>query len=293
LFSEGIAMLNNVAEDARRLAALTLSEDGERDLTTDVTVPSALSATGSIEFRTAGVLAGTLYADAVALACNCHIQWHFAEGHRLDQGAVVGVISGDLSLILRAERPLLNLMQRASGIASLTRRFVDAIEGTPCKVLHTRKTAPGLRTLDVTSVLAGGGFLHRMDLAETVMVKDNHWQALVRQGRSLESSLKAARARGAAKVYVEVENEVQVKLACAASADRLLIDNQSPPTVAAWRKIARALAPGVEIEATGGITLGNARAFAEAGADYISIGALTHSVIAADIALEIVPTDQL
>ncbi len=282
-------MLPGLVEDSRRLAALTLMEDGGRDLTTDVTVPSASPATGRLEFRSPGVLAGTVYADAVATACNCRIEWSQREGDRLRGGGTVGMLSGDLALVLRAERPVLNLLQRASGIAALTRQFVDLMEGTRCRVLHTRKTAPGLRTFDLNAVLAGGGSLHRTDLADVVMVKDNHWKALVRQGRSLAEAAEAARSRGAARIYVEVELEHQVRLACGAGADRLLVDNQTPEMVRNWGDLARSLHPGIEIEATGGISLATARSYAEAGADFVSIGALTHSVVAADISLEIAP----
>jgi nicotinate-nucleotide pyrophosphorylase (carboxylating) len=281
-------MLPNLQEDCRRVAALALMEDGGRDLTTDVTVPSALPARGQLEFRSEGVLAGQAYADAVAVACNCRIQWTVGEGNWVKGKAPVGEVSGEMTMLLRAERPILNLLQRASGIATLTRRFVDAVQGTRCRVLHTRKTAPGLRTFDLNAVLAGGGALHRSDLAQVVMVKDNHWQALIRQGRSLDDALKEARKRGASRVYVEVEAEHQLKLACEAGADRLLVDNQTPAIVRRWGDLARSLRPGIEIEATGGINLSNARAYADAGADFISIGALTHSVVAADISLEII-----
>ena len=280
-------MLPNLLEDCRRVAALALMEDGGRDLTTDVTVPSALPASGQLEFRSEGVVAGRSYADAVAVACNCRIEWKAEEGAWVGNRAVIGRVEGELALILRAERPILNLLQRASGIATLTRRFVDVLKGTRCRVLHTRKTAPGLRIFDLNAVLAGGGDLHRTDLAQVVMVKDNHWKALIRQGRSLGDAASEARSRGAARVYVEVEVEHQVKLACAAGADRLLVDNQAPDVVRRWGELARSLKPGIEIEATGGISLANARAYADAGADFISIGALTHSVVAADISLEI------
>jgi nicotinate-nucleotide pyrophosphorylase (carboxylating) len=280
-------VLPNLQEDCRRIAALALMEDGGRDLTTDVTVPLALPASGHLEFRNDGVLAGNDYADAVAIACNCRIDWKAGEGSRIKGKAIVGDVTGHLALILRAERPILNLLQRASGIATLTRRFVDAVAGTKCRVLHTRKTAPGLRIFDLNAVLAGGGTLHRTDLAQVVMIKDNHWKALTRQGHSLEDAAKEARSRGATRFYVEVEAEHQVKLAAAAGADRLLVDNQTPEFVRKWGALARSLNPGIEIEATGGISLGNARVYAEAGADFISIGALTHSVTAADISLEI------
>jgi nicotinate-nucleotide pyrophosphorylase (carboxylating) len=182
---------------------------------------------------------------------------------------------------------VLNILQRACGIAAATRAFVERLAGTPCRVLHTRKTAPGLRLLDASAVVAGGGAIHRLNLAQTVMVKDNHWRALEREGRSLRDALAAARARGALACQVEVESEAQVRDACAAGADRLLIDNQDAGTVRAWAGLARGLHPAIAIEATGGITLENVREYADAGADYVSIGALTHSVAAADIALEL------
>jgi nicotinate-nucleotide pyrophosphorylase (carboxylating) len=273
--------------DAARIAAAALAEDGETDLTTDLTVPPDTRAEAMIEFRGAGVLGGTEYGNAVAEQCGCSIGWRVAEGSPAKAGTVVGGVTGPMRGILQAERPLLNLLQRASGIATATRALVSAVEGTGCRVLHTRKTAPGLRSLDVAGVVAGGGKIHRLDLAHEVMIKDNHWQALTRTGSSLDRALEKARRRGIAALYVEVESLEQLEQACAAGASRLLIDNQSPRTIRAWAAAARKRSPGIEIEATGGITLENARAYAEAGADFISIGALTHSVRAVDIALEI------
>jgi nicotinate-nucleotide pyrophosphorylase (carboxylating) len=200
---------------------------------------------------------------------------------------VVGVVHGELARILRAERPMLNLLQRASGIATATRAYVDAVANTGCRILHTRKTAPGLRALDIAAVLAGGGERHRADLSHEVMVKDNHWQAAVRSGRTLADALDDARRRGLSALYVEVESQEQLEQACAAGATRLLVDNQPPATVRSWGLRARAMREGIEIEATGGITLANVRAYAEAGADFVSIGALTHSVRAADLAIEV------
>jgi nicotinate-nucleotide pyrophosphorylase (carboxylating) len=199
----------------------------------------------------------------------------------------VGIIRGPLARILRAERPMLNLLQRACGIATATRAYVDAVTGTPCRILHTRKTAPGLRSLDIAAVLAGGGARHRADLAQEVMVKDNHWQALRRAGGNLSAALAEARARGVTSLQVEVESVAQLEEAVSAGATRLLVDNQSPDTLRQWAGLARRLRSGLEIEATGGITLENARAYAEAGADFISTGALTHSVKAADLGVEV------
>jgi nicotinate-nucleotide pyrophosphorylase (carboxylating) len=201
--------------------------------------------------------------------------------------AVIGVVRGPLNRILRAERPMLNLLQRACGIASATRRYVEAVAGTPCRILHTRKTAPGLRALDVAAVLSGGGARHRLDLSHEVMVKDNHWQALRMARSNLGVALEEARSKGIRSLQVEVESVDQLEQACAAGATRLLVDNQTPETVRSWARRARELKPGIEIEATGGITLENVRAYAEAGADFISIGALTHSVIAADLGIEL------
>jgi len=275
-----------VTGEADRIAAVALDEDGPTDVTSAVTVPSGLQAEGRLEFRSGGVLAGTAFADAVANRCSCRIEWRASDGQVIASGGV-GVIRGSLDRILRAERPMLNLLQRASGIASATRRYVDAVAGTSCRILHTRKTAPGLRALDIAAVLAGGGSRHRADLAHEVMVKDNHWQALRASGTALADALARARARKIPALQVEVESLDQVEEACGAGATRLLVDNQAPDTLRRWAERARALRPGIEIEATGGITLDNVRAYAEAGADFISIGALTHSVQAADLALEV------
>jgi nicotinate-nucleotide pyrophosphorylase (carboxylating) len=271
--------------DADRIAAAALAEDGDGDVTTSVTVSPGATAEGLIEYRDGGVLAGTAFADAVARACHCTITWQEKEGSTVSRCTTLGRVQGELAAILRAERPMLNLLQRACGIATATRAYVDAVRGTRCRILHTRKTAPGLRALDVTAVIAGGGERHRVDLAHEIMVKDNHWQAL--GGDRLGQALAEAKKRGVTALYVEVESVGQLKLACSAGATRLLIDNQSPETARDWGRRARALAPNIEIEATGGITMANVRAYAEAGADFISIGALTHSVRAADIALEV------
>lgn len=278
--------------DAARVAEQALAEDGALDSTSEATVPVGLAATGAIEFRTGGILAGTTYADAVVTMAGLpSVTWYQEPGAVVAAGTSVGLVRGDLRCILRAERPLLNLLQRAVAIATTTASYVAAVKGTPCRILHTRKTAPGLRLLDVSAVLAGGGHLHRLDLATTVMVKDNHWRALEGSGQSLTEALNMARAAGVSECQVEVESLAQLEQACAAGATRLLIDNQVPETVRAWGKVARALAHGIAIEATGGITLENVRSYAESGADFISIGALTHSVRAADIALEITGTE--
>ena len=278
----------DVLDDAAALARRALAEDGARDITTIVTTPASIESQGMLEVRSDTVLAGTQYADAVLVACGLlPAAWQFREGDRMLAGAVAGTLSGSLRSMLLAERTLLNFLQRACGIATMTRRYVDAVAHTGAVILHTRKTAPGLRVFDVEAVRAGGGGVHRVDLARTVMVKDNHWRALVQAGRTLADALVQARDLGVLELYVEVESLAQVDEACDAGATRLLIDNQTPATVANWGARARSKRPGIEIEATGGITLENVARYAQAAADFISIGALTHSVTAADISLEL------
>jgi nicotinate-nucleotide pyrophosphorylase (carboxylating) len=274
--------------DTDRLARWMLEEDGSVDITTQLAVPPEALGRGIVESREAGVLAGEAYADALARHVGCGpITWSGPDGLRLGPGATIATLDGPLTALLRAERPLLNVLQRASGIATLTRRFVDAVAGTSCRILHTRKTAPGLREFDVRAVSAGGGQRHRLDLAHEIMIKDNHWQALSRGGRTLAQVLETARARGVRACYVEVESESQLHQACAAGATRILVDNQSPETLSAWGAAARRLSAEIEVEASGGITLENVRRYAEAGADYISVGALTHSTKALDLALRL------
>jgi nicotinate-nucleotide pyrophosphorylase (carboxylating) len=273
--------------DAARVARLALAEDGPRDITSHVTVAAAQQGEAVLEAREPLVLSGTRYADAVLVACGLSpFAWRAADGDPVEPG-IVATVRGNLRAILRAERPLLNLLQRACGVATLTHRAVQAVAGTSCRVLHTRKTTPGLRALEVQGVLHGGGAPHRSDLATTVLVKDNHWQALRASGRPLEAALAEARAEGAAGLQVEVESLDQLREACAAGATRLLIDNQPPSVVAAWTRAARDLSPAIEVEASGGITLATIRDYALAGVDFVSLGFLTHAVPSADLGLEV------
>ena len=272
---------------ARELARRALIEDGPNDITSEIVSARGVAATAVLEYRGEGVLAGRAYADAVLTECNLKADWEVAEGAVVAPGRAIATITGDLADILRAERPMLNLLQRACGIATATRAFVEEVAGTQCRILHTRKTAPSLRQLDIGAVLAGGGHQHRLGLHDAILVKDNHWHVLAEHGTDLAQALERARSDGIAGLYVEVETLEQLETACSAGATRLLVDNQPPGIVADWGTVARSMSPGIEIEASGGITLDNVRAYAEAGVDYASVGALTHSVIAADLALEI------
>ena len=284
--------LPDVRQDALAMAERALAEDGPTDITSEVVGAAGVIATAVVEYRSGGVVAGSAYADAVVQLSNCGtLRWNQVDGDVVEAGAVLATLEGDLARLLFAERTLLNFLQRACGIATVTRAFVDALTGTGCRVLHTRKTTPGLRVLDVHAVLSGGGGLHRLSLSSAVLVKDNHWHVLDSDGGNLRAACDAARERGVSDIYVEVENIEQVRRACGAGATRLLIDNQESTEFRRLASVARESVPNIEIEATGGMTLETARDYAESGADFLSVGALTHSVIAADVALEITARD--
>lgn len=281
----------DIARDARVVAVRALAEDGPADVTSEIAGAAGIDAVAVLEYRSGGVLAGLRYAAALAQECGGFaLRWAAAEGEPVQAGLGIAELRGDLAAILRAERSMLNILQRACGIASLTRQYVVALADTTCRLLHTRKTTPGLRGLEVSAVLAGGGGVHRVDLATQVLLKDNHWHALRSRGLSLREVCDAARSRGVCDIYIEVETETEVRQACRAGATRLLVDNRTPAEFHALADLARGLAPGIEIEASGGITLENARDYALAGADFVSVGALTHSAPAADLAIEVVET---
>ncbi len=204
------------------------------------------------------------------------------DGARAAPGGVIAIVRGRARALLAGERVALNFLQRLSGIATLTRRAVDAVAGTGAEITDTRKTTPGLRALEKYAVRTGGGVNHRLSLADAVLWKDNHWQLLARGGRELREVLAAVPAD--TPVTVEVESDAQLAAALAAGARRVLVDNQAPERVAAW---VRRVGPGVAIEASGGITPESAAAYARAGARYISIGALTHSARAVSIRLDL------
>lgn len=232
-------------------------------------------------------MAGLVYAGRVAELAGCEVAWEVSEGNEVGAGASLGTVAGDLSRVLLAERPMLNMLQRACGIARATRRCVEAVQGTGCRILHTRKTAPGLRLFDVHAALAGGAGLHRLGLGRIVMIKDNHWVSPAISSGGLAGVIAEARRRNVLAVHVEVESREQVEEACRAGADRLLIDNRDPAEFGELASFARRSRPDVEVEATGGVTIDNVRAYAVAGADFVSVGELTHSVRAAELSLDV------
>lgn len=204
------------------------------------------------------------------------------EGGEAGAGTAIAVVEARVRSLLGGERVALNFLQRLSGIATMTRRAVEAIRGTGALVTDTRKTTPGLRALEKYAVRAGGGVNHRHSLADGILWKDNHWAVF--GGTDLRAVLRAAPA--GVPVIVEVENDAQLEAALAAGVTRILVDNQPPEVVARW---AKRCGPTVAIEASGGISPERAAVYARAGARYISIGALTHSAPAARIRFEIDP----
>lgn len=270
-----------------RLRAFLDEDLGGRDVTTEATVPPDISARGSLVAKSACVVSGLAAARRTFELLDPSLEWEdqARAGDSVRAGVTIARMEGRARALLTAERVALNLLQRMSGIATETRRFVEAVEGTGCRIYDTRKTAPGLRDFDREAVRDGGGVNHRGTLADLVLIKDNHRRLAGGVGRAIA----AARAAGppGGHIEAEVESEDELREALAAGADRILIDNQSPETVASWTALAKERVPAPWIEASGNMRLETVRAYALAGPDCVSVGALTHSVRAADISLEL------
>ncbi|MDX9750660.1 MAG: carboxylating nicotinate-nucleotide diphosphorylase [Flavobacteriales bacterium] len=265
-----------------------LGEDlGDGDHTTLATIPAGTPGAARLLVKQPGVLAGVELARAVMHRVDpaLSVKVLLEDGALVQPGEVAFIVMGPARSILIAERTLLNFMQRMSGIATLTRRFVQALEGTRCRVLDTRKTTPGLRHIEKWAVRIGGGVNHRMGLYDMVMIKDNH--ADMAGGISgAVAAVQAYRQRLGRTLPIEVEarnmDEVQEALATG-GVDRIMLDNFATDDLRAAVKL---IARRVETEASGGITLENARAYALTGVDFISVGALTHSVSSLDLSLK-------
>jgi nicotinate-nucleotide pyrophosphorylase (carboxylating) len=209
------------------------------------------------------------------------------DGVRLHVGQSIAVIRHSARVVLSCERVLLNVLQRLSGIATVTRRFVDAIAGTRARILDTRKTVPGLRVLDKYAVTCGGGFNHRLDLSDGVLIKNNH---IALAGGIVPAVERAIRnRRGEQVIEVEVRSHEEMEMALQHGAEAILLDNMTPEAVRAAVERVQRHSRRIPLEASGGITLENVRAFAETGVDYISVGALTHSAPAVDMSLRVQP----
>ena len=266
-----------------------LDEDRAReDITTAALVPAEQRGRAIIIAKAEGFLAGIALAETAFAAIDPSLVWQAArrDGDHLSPGDCIAGIEGALASILRAERVALNFLSHLSGVATAANAVVQALEGTNCRLRDTRKTTPGLRTVEKYAVRVGGGTNHRLDLADGVLIKDNHIAALRARGLGIADAVRLAReANAGMRIEIEVTNLDEAREALASRADELLLDNMS---LEAMREVV-ALAKGEAVlEASGGITLENARAVAETGVDYISMGAITHSATAVDMSLEVV-----
>jgi nicotinate-nucleotide pyrophosphorylase (carboxylating) len=283
----------DVLNDSRisRLVELALMEDiGLGDLTSEAIIPD--DRLGEAEFcsKADGVIAGLEVAALTMHLCDSSltIDPEVHEGARVRHGQVVARVRGLTRGILKGERTALNFLQRMSGIATLTSRYVETVSGTGAKITDTRKTAPGLRVLDKRAVALGGGVNHRFGLDDMVLIKDNHVAAAGGIGPAVTQCVEYLRTNGIrADIEVETKNlaEVREAMDCGGFA-RIMLDNF---TAEAMREAVQMVNHQYETEASGGITLETVRMYAETGVDFISVGALTHSVQALDISLELLP----
>jgi nicotinate-nucleotide pyrophosphorylase (carboxylating) len=265
-----------------------LSEDlGRGDITTQATVVRNARARGRFLAKEKMVVAGLEAAEAVfsTLDSQQQIEAFASDGDEVEAGKVIARTSGFADVLLAGERVALNLLQRLSGIATVTREYVRAVEGTRAQIVDTRKTTPGLRMLEKYAVLSGGGRNHRFGLDDGVLIKDNH--IALAGGVAAAVGQAKERVGHLHKVEVEISNERDLREAIASGADTILLDNLSPEETSRMVALSRELAPQVALESSGGITLENVRAYADAGVDLISIGALTHSARAMDISFKI------
>jgi nicotinate-nucleotide pyrophosphorylase (carboxylating) len=269
-----------------------LAEDiGAGDITTETTVSSTQPGCGELIAKAPLVLAGIdLFVDVFRLLdSSTQVELCSRDAEELKPGQIPARVRASARALLTGERVALNLLQRLSGVATLTRQFVRAVAGTSAEILDTRKTTPGLRALEKYAVRAGGGRNHRRDLSEAMLIKENH----IRLAGGVSAALTAAEsAKGRAKwMEIEVTNLDELRAALAYNPDVILLDNMNPALVRQAVRQVRAhdSARKIRTEASGGITLANVREFAEAGVDWISVGALTHSAPAVDLSFEIEP----
>ncbi len=275
--------------DLARRVETALEEDlGDGDLTSRALVPDEATAEARIVARRPGILAGLPAAEEVFRRVDPVLLFESlaSDGERIEAGRKVARIAGRARSLLAGERTALNFLQRLSGVATLTRRFADAVEGTGARILDTRKTLPGMRRLDKYAVRAGGGSNHRMGLFDQILIKENH---LAASGLEAGGAVERAREKAPSGTFVEVEVETlqQFRRALEAGPDAILLDDMGREEIAeAVRLRGSARTPALEV--SGGVSLETVRGLAELGVDRISVGALTHSAPALDLALEMV-----
>ncbi len=284
-------MIRPPVADIQRAIRRALQEDLPLgDVTTAALFPSPTPALARIVAQQSLVVAGLAAAVRTFRTVDASLVFsiHSQDGERAKDGDCLLQIEGDGRSIMKAERVALNFLQHLSGIATLTRRFCDAVRGYPVTILDTRKTIPGFRALQKWAVRLGGGTNHRQSLSDAVLIKDNHLALLNRTTMPVRTACRKAKANAphSMKIIVEVESLADVRQAVAGRADIILLDNMNPATV---RQAIRLIKGRALVEVSGGITLKNVRAMAAAGPDRISIGALTHSAPAATLSLVLEP----
>ena len=266
-----------------------LAEDiGRGDITTHATVARDIRAQGRFLAKEYLVICGLEVAEGVFVHLDPEIpeiETNYQDGDEVEEGTVFATLKGFADVLLTGERVALNLIQRLSGIATLTRQYVRAVEGTNTVIVDTRKTTPGLRLLEKYAVTVGGGRNHRMGLDDGVLIKDNHIALAGGVGEAVRAAKQSV--GHLHKIEVEVTNWAQLREAIQAGADIILLDNQSPEEAAKLVEMSRTLNPNVLIEASGGMDRDRVRAYAEAGVVLISVGRLTHSARAVDISFKI------
>ena len=277
-----------ITPDVLNIIDSALAEDVSMgDPTTDILIDGDLSGRADMTAREPGVLAGIDVAAAVfrRLDPSLQVETVTEDGSRVAPGDRLAAVTGRVASVLKAERTALNFVQRLSGIATETSRYVDAVEGLHARIVDTRKTTPGLRKLEKYAVVTGGGQNHRRNLADGILIKDNHIEAMELQGMSIGDVVRRALdgAPHTIKVEIEVETIEQLEEVLDAGADLVLLDNMGVGQMATAVKVAAGRAV---LEASGGITLDTVRAIAETGVDIISVGALTHSARALNVGLD-------
>lgn len=278
---------------ALRLIDLALAEDlgTTGDRTTLALIPPDSVATAAFVARTPGVIAGLAVAKLVlaAVSRDLRLDCTVADGAKVDTKTTVATVTGPQAAILVAERTALNFLQRLSGIATQSRRFVDAVAGLPVKVLDTRKTTPGWRLLEKYAVRAGGAANHRIGLYDAILIKDNHIAGVGGDVRIAVERARGYPGNAGLPVEIEVDSLVQLDHVLPTKPEIVLLDNMSLDAMREAVRRRNAASPGTLLEASGGVNLSTIRGIAETGVDRVSVGALTHSVAALDIALDFLP----
>lgn len=272
------------------LLTLAFAEDiGDGDATTLSTIPAEEMGRQHLLVKEEGILAGVEIARKVFAKFDPSLRMtvYINDGTHVRPGDIAFVVEGPVRSLLQTERVMLNIMQRMSGIATVTERYQSRLEGLDCKVLDTRKTTPGMRLLEKQAVKIGGGANHRIGLFDMILIKDNHVDFAGGIDKAVDAAKSWCRENGKdLRIEVEVRNEDEIRQAIKAGADRIMLDNFTPERTCGAVKIIRSEGPGIEIESSGGITLDTLRAYGEAGVDFISVGALTHSVKGLDMSFK-------